>query len=130
MATVFSDQLLNTISTYHIDLDEFDLDEALTLSFAENSNSAHCNNNSIIAASNSTCSSLIVQCMPSPVTAIDDVCAVCMEGLQSGGEEDHKIIGKQVPCGHVFHATCISSWLVACNSCPLCRSPMIPAVEQ
>ncbi|KAM0974719.1 E3 ubiquitin-protein ligase RDUF1-like [Malus sylvestris] len=131
MATVFSGQLLNTISNYHIDLDEFDLDEALTLSFEENSNSVHCNNNSIIATSNSSCSSLIVDCMPSPVTAVDDVCAVCMEGMQSGGDQqDHSIIGKQVPCGHVYHATCISSWLIVCNSCPLCRSTMTPVVEK
>ncbi|KAL2479879.1 RING-type domain-containing protein [Abeliophyllum distichum] len=39
-------------------------------------------------------------------------CAVCMEGYRSG---------KQVPCGHVFHAVCITRWLSRHDSCPLCR---------
>ncbi|CAI9100436.1 OLC1v1037545C1 [Oldenlandia corymbosa var. corymbosa] len=43
-------------------------------------------------------------------------CAVCMEGFKSGGAG-----GKQVPCGHVFHANCIDRWLSVQNSCPLCR---------
>ncbi|KAF8400897.1 hypothetical protein HHK36_014200 [Tetracentron sinense] len=44
-----------------------------------------------------------------------DMCTVCMEGLEAGKE------GKQMPCGHVYHATCISTWLSTFNSCPLCR---------
>ncbi|MCL7039256.1 hypothetical protein MKW94_025501 [Papaver nudicaule] len=26
-----------------------------------------------------------------------------------------------MPCNHVYHANCISSWLSRYNSCPLCR---------
>ncbi|KAF9680535.1 hypothetical protein SADUNF_Sadunf06G0131500 [Salix dunnii] len=77
----------------------FDLDEALTLPG---------NLSQQITDSNST----IVADMPTALAPVDAVCAVCMEGFQSG---------KKVPCGHVYHEACISSWLSYCHSCPLCR---------
>lgn len=40
-------------------------------------------------------------------------CAICMEECEDG---------KEIPCGHVFHDECISSWLGVQNSCPLCRN--------
>ncbi|KMZ61571.1 RING/U-box superfamily protein [Zostera marina] len=40
-------------------------------------------------------------------------CSVCMEDYT---------VGKRMPCLHVFHEICISSWLALHNSCPLCRS--------
>ncbi|KAJ9167930.1 hypothetical protein P3X46_019518 [Hevea brasiliensis] len=60
-----------------------------------------------------TASNSLVDGMPMVVT--DDVCMVCMEGFESS------IGGKRVPCGHVYHSVCISSWLSHSNSCPLCR---------
>ncbi|CAN4094416.1 unnamed protein product [Withania somnifera] len=45
------------------------------------------------------------------------LCIVCMEGFQRS-VDDH---GKRVPCGHVFHANCLTKWLSIRNSCPLCR---------
>ncbi|KAK7358378.1 hypothetical protein VNO77_00305 [Canavalia gladiata] len=48
----------------------------------------------------------------------DDVCSICMEGFlhhNSDGEN------KRVPCGHMYHSNCITLWLEHCNSCPLCR---------
>ncbi|KAM7527900.1 hypothetical protein LguiB_031310 [Lonicera macranthoides] len=50
------------------------------------------------------------------VTAVG-ACTICMDGLQSSNG-----IGKQVPCGHVYHPTCITKWLSLQHSCPLCRS--------
>ncbi|KAK9274454.1 hypothetical protein L1049_021701 [Liquidambar formosana] len=96
MATVSSES--NTIAAYPIDLC-FDLDEVLTM--VENSSCGMTTSNSLVSN------------MPT-VTALD-VCAVCMEGIQSSKG------GKQVPCGHVYHATCIATWLSLYNSCPLCR---------
>uniref|UniRef100_A0A2C9UAM4 RING-type E3 ubiquitin transferase n=1 Tax=Manihot esculenta TaxID=3983 RepID=A0A2C9UAM4_MANES len=58
------------------------------------------------------------------VTVTDDVCAVCMEGFKSTTG------GKQVPCGHIYHSACISSWLSHSNSCPLCRCNITGAGEQ
>ncbi|EEF48182.1 E3 ubiquitin-protein ligase RDUF1 [Ricinus communis] len=92
----------STFSTCLIDV-SFDMDEALALP----PNFGH-----QISESDS-----LVADMPT-VTSTDDhdVCSICMEGFQSPG-----VCGKQVPCGHVYHAPCISSWLSNCNSCPLCR---------
>ncbi|KAL3532524.1 hypothetical protein ACH5RR_006045 [Cinchona calisaya] len=50
-------------------------------------------------------------------------CIVCMESFESS------VGGKQVPCGHVFHSTCIARWLSDHNSCPLCRSIVFSAAE-
>ena len=29
---------------------------------------------------------------------------------------------KQLPCGHVYHSTCVSQWLQMKSNCPMCRS--------
>lgn len=50
-------------------------------------------------------------------------CIICMEGFES------RVGGKQVPCGHVFHSTCIAKWLSDHNSCPLCRSTVFAAAH-
>lgn len=50
------------------------------------------------------------------MTSENGACSVCMEGFESSSEG-----GKLVPCGHVYHAACISTWLCISNSCPLCR---------
>ncbi|CAI0387082.1 unnamed protein product [Linum tenue] len=48
-----------------------------------------------------------------------DPCPICREGFPP---EESTGGGKRVPCGHVFHAACISSWLSnSSGSCPLCR---------
>ncbi|OVA08546.1 zinc finger protein [Macleaya cordata] len=51
-----------------------------------------------------------------PTVAIVDTCSICMGGPEIGEEA-----GKQMPCNHVYHANCISTWLSRYNSCPLCR---------
>ncbi|OWM84509.1 hypothetical protein CDL15_Pgr000949 [Punica granatum] len=43
-------------------------------------------------------------------------CTVCMEGFRSSDE-----CGRRIPCGHVYHADCITTWLSLYDSCPLCR---------
>ncbi|KAK3024899.1 hypothetical protein RJ639_043215 [Escallonia herrerae] len=50
-----------------------------------------------------------------PTVAAVGVCTVCMEGFNSCTG------GKQVPCGHMYHETCITRWLSLHDSCPLCR---------
>ncbi|XP_009595366.1 E3 ubiquitin-protein ligase RING1-like [Nicotiana tomentosiformis] len=57
-----------------------------------------------------------VQEFPMVINCEVGLCIVCMEGFQKGVDN-----GKQVPCGHIFHANCITKWLTICNSCPLCR---------
>lgn len=82
----------------HIDLC-FDLDLAITA----------VDNTSEISKSTS-----MVSTMPT-VTPPAEACTVCKEGYQEN--ED----GKQLPCGHVYHDGCITSWLSLSHSCPLCR---------
>ncbi|KAA0061530.1 RING-H2 finger protein ATL5-like [Cucumis melo var. makuwa] len=48
-------------------------------------------------------------------TVVADVCAVCLDDFRPDEA------GKQIPCGHVYHESCISSWLTVADCCPLCR---------
>ncbi|XP_059289480.1 uncharacterized protein LOC132042999 [Lycium ferocissimum] len=45
----------------------------------------------------------------------DDECMICFEEL---GKE-RELMG--MPCSHVFHGDCITTWLEIGHSCPLCR---------
>ncbi|GMH16520.1 hypothetical protein Nepgr_018361 [Nepenthes gracilis] len=77
----------------------FDLDEALTL--------ANCSSATLDL-------SMTLPDMPTVADA-DSVCSVCVEPFRQDSA------GKQLPCGHVFHASCISDWIFLRNSCPICR---------
>ncbi|KAI3829532.1 hypothetical protein L1987_03658 [Smallanthus sonchifolius] len=43
------------------------------------------------------------------------VCVICKENVGVGG------VVNRLPCGHVYHPSCIVPWLNARNTCPLCR---------
>lgn len=47
-------------------------------------------------------------------------CAICRERMASG---------KKLGCGHIFHLSCLRSWLEqptrSAQSCPLCRAPLL-----
>ncbi|CAA0840711.1 RING-H2 finger C1A [Striga hermonthica] len=64
----------------------------------------------------------VVNQMPTVVMGSGRDCTVCLERLGSG---------KKLHCGHVFHEICISQWLSAHNSCPVCRRKLesYPATE-
>lgn len=95
-----------------IDLEAFDLDEVLAA--AEESRRR-------FAASKGFVSKL--PAVEAGETAEDEVCSVCMEGFKEQQKWcDYGDGNKRVPCGHVFHASCITTWISHCNSCPLCRS--------
>ena len=32
---------------------------------------------------------------------------------------------KVLPCGHIFHYTCLRSWLEQSHSCPVCRASLV-----
>ena len=42
----------------------------------------------------------------------NDDCAICW---------DHMNKARKLPCGHLFHTTCLRSWLEQDTSCPTCR---------
>ncbi|KAI9190883.1 hypothetical protein LWI28_000221 [Acer negundo] len=64
-----------------------------------------------------------------PTVSTDGVCSVCLEDFDQREIFPAAAAGKQVPCGHVFHAACISTWLSICDSCPLCRSRCVISAE-
>lgn len=41
-----------------------------------------------------------------------DNCAICWEKMESA---------RKLPCGHLFHNSCLQSWLEQDTSCPTCR---------
>lgn len=45
-------------------------------------------------------------------------CTICLDDLLDGDE------AASMPCGHVYHADCIVSWLETSHLCPLCRYQM------
>ncbi|KAK1428103.1 hypothetical protein QVD17_16931 [Tagetes erecta] len=49
------------------------------------------------------------------VDATGLVCVICKDDLCVGG------VVNRLPCGHVYHPSCIVPWLNARNTCPLCR---------
>ncbi|KAA0035774.1 E3 ubiquitin-protein ligase RNF181-like protein [Cucumis melo var. makuwa] len=46
-------------------------------------------------------------------------CSICLDELSC---EKREVI--RIPCGHVYHESCIFKWLKNHNSCPLCRKPL------
>jgi hypothetical protein len=47
---------------------------------------------------------------------LDDECAICLDEFTEGMQL------RKLPCGHVFHATCVARWLIERHAvCPLCK---------
>lgn len=49
---------------------------------------------------------------PEELASNDDDCAICWDSMQSA---------RKLPCGHLFHNSCLRSWLEQDTSCPTCR---------
>mmetsp|Transcript_18195 Transcript_18195/g.50964 ORF Transcript_18195/g.50964 Transcript_18195/m.50964 type:complete len:235 (+) Transcript_18195:1301-2005(+) len=48
-------------------------------------------------------------------------CSVCL-----GEYEEGDVLRALLPCEHAFHAECIDPWLSSRDTCPLCRSLLVP----
>jgi len=44
-----------------------------------------------------------------------DECAICWDSM---------FVARKLPCGHLFHTSCLRSWLEQDTSCPTCRSTL------
>ena len=54
----------------------------------------------------------------------DAVCIICREEMLNTTETPPTIIPgsiKRLPCGHIFHATCLRNWFQRQQTCPTCR---------
>eukprot|EP00434_Breviolum_minutum_P005576 symbB.v1.2.004918.t1/scaffold263.1/size248082/19 len=51
-------------------------------------------------------------------------CMVCLNAFEANNEV------RQLPCGHVFHVSCIDEWLRRCTDCPICKTNVDRAVRQ
>ncbi|XP_023695483.1 E3 ubiquitin-protein ligase AMFR-like [Paramormyrops kingsleyae] len=49
---------------------------------------------------------------PEELADNDDDCAICWDSMQAA---------RKLPCGHLFHNSCLRSWLEQDTSCPTCR---------
>lgn len=49
----------------------------------------------------------------------DCTCAVCVDPVTP------KMLHRKLPCGHIFHPTCVDEWLTKKGNCPMCRQCMI-----
>lgn len=49
------------------------------------------------------------------LAANDDDCAICWDRMPSA---------RKLPCGHLFHNSCLRSWLEHDTSCPTCRKSL------
>jgi len=47
----------------------------------------------------------------------DDVCSICRDTMEQA---------KKLPCGHLFHRTCLIQWVEHASFCPTCRAPLLP----
>ncbi|KAK0572425.1 hypothetical protein LWI29_031397 [Acer saccharum] len=106
---------INTIPNYSMIEESFDLDEALTMNMPNNTMEANVHKD---LGQQMTDTRLLSSELPTVADAVG-VCTVCLEDFRS------EFRGKQVPCGHLYHESCIATWLSFSNSCPLCRSQCI-----
>lgn len=51
----------------------------------------------------------------------NDDCAICW---------DHLDLARKLPCGHLFHNSCLRSWLEQDTSCPTCRKALSDSIER
>ncbi|XP_063169304.1 E3 ubiquitin-protein ligase AMFR [Candoia aspera] len=49
---------------------------------------------------------------PEELATNNDDCAICWDSMQAA---------RKLPCGHLFHNSCLRSWLEQDTSCPTCR---------
>mmetsp|Transcript_3693 Transcript_3693/g.8425 ORF Transcript_3693/g.8425 Transcript_3693/m.8425 type:complete len:672 (-) Transcript_3693:1405-3420(-) len=56
---------------------------------------------------------------------LSDECTICLDEFEPG------VRVRQLPCGHVFHSTCIARWLIERSAvCPLCKLDLYEEPEE
>ena len=57
-----------------------------------------------------------------------DTCAICLEEFVASDVSKERSKVFKAKCGHVFHASCVMTWLRKKHTCPLCREQVLPGV--
>lgn len=52
-----------------------------------------------------------------------DECSICLDSIRVG---DYM---RKLPCGHMFHATCVEKWLLHAHRCPLCNKDLVSCLN-
>ena len=60
--------------------------------------------------------------VPPPQPPAHPECVVCFNPVDPGARAARMV----TPCGHLFHAPCLTRWLEQSVSCPICRAPLPP----
>ncbi|EDW84387.2 uncharacterized protein Dwil_GK13173 [Drosophila willistoni] len=60
---------------------------------------------------------------PEELRQSDNICIICREDMVNHS--------KKLPCGHIFHTTCLRSWFQRQQTCPTCRLNILrtPAIN-
>jgi len=58
---------------------------------------------------------------PEELSNTDNVCIICREEMTDPSAT------KKLPCGHIFHRTCLRSWFQRQQTCPTCRLDVLRA---
>jgi hypothetical protein len=66
-------------------------------------------------------SSLLTPVSISSLNAEERDCFICTTEYGASHEDHEAENPARLPCGHVFGAWCLTSWLSKMNSCPMCR---------
>lgn len=65
----------------------------------------------------------------------DNTCIICREEMQApqpgadaAARQNATGVNKKLPCGHIFHASCLRSWFQRQQTCPTCRLDVLISV--
>ncbi|EJK66754.1 hypothetical protein THAOC_12296 [Thalassiosira oceanica] len=54
---------------------------------------------------------------------LEQTCSICLLAFEEGETVT------DLTCGHLYHAECVSEWLLKKNECPLCKNPIASEVR-
>lgn len=57
-----------------------------------------------------------------PFEVPDTTCSICMTDIDGKNRKEYMV----TPCDHVFHTSCLESWMQFKLQCPTCRSSLPP----
>jgi hypothetical protein len=68
----------------------------------------------------------VIASIPQEATLMSEDFCFCQADREVG--ELYEVM--TLPCGHKFDTPCITAWLQRCNTCPMCRYPLLTGIER